>query len=64
MNEDDFEGTLILEQLAEIGQVDAFFEAIDSDNFSEVRRIMLDAGVDPETIKIVMKKVIEGDGET
>lgn len=31
MDQTDFEGTLVLEKLAENGTVDAFFEAIDSD---------------------------------
>ena len=30
-HEKDFEGTEVLEKLAEIGKVDAFFEAVDSD---------------------------------
>ena len=30
MDENDFEGTLALERLAELGKVDEFFEAIDS----------------------------------
>jgi hypothetical protein len=31
VDEQEFEGTLVLEQLAAIGKVDDFFEAIDSD---------------------------------
>ena len=32
MVESDFEGTLVLEQLAEIGRVEDFFDAIDADD--------------------------------
>lgn len=32
MDESDFEGTLVLEQLAAIGKVEEFFDAIDSDD--------------------------------
>lgn len=35
MDEKDFEGTLVLEKLAEIGKLDSFFEAIDSDDFDK-----------------------------
>ncbi len=37
MGEADFEGTLVLEQLAAVGKVDAFFEAIDADDFGRAR---------------------------
>ncbi len=57
MDESEFEGTLVLEKLAEIGKVDDFFEAIDSDNFSAARSLMNLAKVDAETIAIVMKKM-------
>jgi len=39
MDEDEFEGTLVLEQLAAIGTVDDFFEAIDADARSGPRRL-------------------------
>ena len=32
MDEQDFEGTLVLERLAAIGRVEEFFEAVDSDD--------------------------------
>ena len=32
MDDTDFEGTLVLEQLAAIGKVDDFFDAVDSDD--------------------------------
>jgi hypothetical protein len=53
VDEKDFEGTLVLEQLAQIGKVDDFFEA------SLMRR----AKVDAETIAIVLKKMADADGE-
>lgn len=63
MNETDFEGTLVLEKLAEIGKLDAFFEAIDSDDFENARRLMKHAGLDSQTIGIVLAKMADADGE-
>lgn len=57
MNEDELEGSLILERLAEVGKVDAFFEAIDSDDFEKVRQLMRKAGIDSETIQMVIDKM-------
>lgn len=61
MDETDLEGTLVLEKLAEIGKVDEFFNAIDSDDFAKAKKLMLRAGVDLETIQIVMKKMSQSD---
>lgn len=40
MDERDFEGTLVLEQMASINKLDEFFEAIDSDDTQEAVRLM------------------------
>ena len=61
MNESFFEGTLVLEKLAEIGKVDEFFDAIDSDDFSRATRLMKSAKVDAKTIAIVIQKMSESD---
>jgi iron uptake system EfeUOB component EfeO/EfeM len=63
MEESDFEGTLVLEKLAEIGKLDAFFEAIDSDDFEKAKSLMKRANVDAETIAVVLRKMSEADGE-
>ncbi|WP_413289226.1 hypothetical protein [Bdellovibrio sp. HCB337] len=63
MDENDFEGTLVLEKLAEIGKVDAFFEAIDSDDFDRAKALMRKAKLDSETIAMVLKKMGDADGE-
>lgn len=63
MDESDFEGTLVLEKLAEIGKIDAFFEAIDSDDFGRAKSLMKRAKVDSETIAMVLKKMGDADGE-
>jgi hypothetical protein len=63
MDERDFEGTTILEKLAEINKVDAFFEAIDSDDFGKAKSLMRHANIDSETIAIVLKKMGDADGE-
>lgn len=63
MDESDFEGTLVLEKLAEIGKVDDFFDAVDSDNFGKAASLMKRANIDSETIAIVLKKMGDADGE-
>ncbi len=63
MNDKDFEGTLVLEKLAEIGKVDLFFEAIDSDDFNTASKLMKRAGIDSQTIAIVLKKMSGEDDE-
>jgi hypothetical protein len=62
MDEKDFEGTLVLEQLARIGRVDEFFEAIDADDVARAVALMRRASVAPATIAIVVKKMEEADG--
>ena len=63
MDETDFEGTLVLEKLAEINKVEDFFDAIDSDDFGKAKSLMKRANIDAETIAIVLKKMQEADGE-
>lgn len=63
MDEKDFEGTLVLEKLAEINKVDAFFEAIDADDFGKAKSLMSKAGVDAATIQTVLRKMADADGE-
>lgn len=63
MNAHDFEGTLILEKLAEIDKVDDFLEAIDSDDFGRVRKLLRRAGFSEETSSTVIRKIQEGDEE-
>lgn len=57
MKENDFEGTLVLEKLAEINRVDDFFEAVDSDDFERAKMLMKKAGVDSKTIQLVLEKM-------
>ncbi len=63
MDETDFEGTLVLEQLAEIGKVEDFFDAVDSDDVSRATALMKRAGLDAATIATVVRKMEESDGE-
>jgi hypothetical protein len=63
MDESDFEGTLVLEKLAEIGKVDDFFDAVDYDDFSKAESLMKRANIDRTTIAIVLKKMSDADGE-
>ena len=63
MDETDFEGTLVLEQLASIGKVEEFFDAIDSDDVAAAKTLMKQAGLDPSTIAMVVRKMVASDGE-
>ena len=63
MDESDFEGTLVLEKLAQKGLVGQFFEAIDSDDFTQAKALMKRANIDSETIVIVLNKMNAADGE-
>jgi hypothetical protein len=63
MNETDFEGTLVLEQLARVGKVDEFLDAVDSDDERRVAGLLRRAGVDTGTITIVLKKMRQADGK-
>lgn len=57
MTEEDFEGSLILEKLASLGLVDDFFEAVDSDDLSEVISLLEQAEIDEDSIRVVIKKL-------
>lgn len=61
MEEKDFEGTLVLEKMAEINKLDEFMAAIDADDFGYARALMKRANVSPEDISIVLKKMHTGD---
>ena len=62
MDESDFEGTLVLEKLAAIDEVDDFFDAIDSDDVDRATALMKRAAIDASTIAIVIRKMQDPDG--
>ena len=63
MDERDFEGTLVLEQLARIDKVDEFMDAVDSDDIDRAAALMRDAGIEEATISIVLRKMSNPDDE-
>jgi hypothetical protein len=63
MDEADFEGTLVLERLAAIGQIDEFFEAVDADDAGRAVALMKRAGIDSATIATVVRKMDDADGQ-
>jgi len=63
MDGSDFEGTLVLEQLAAIELLDDFFDAIDSDDVQRATSLMRKAKVDTRTIAIVVREMEASDGE-
>ena len=63
MDDGEFEGTVVLERLAEIDELDQFFEAIDSDDVERATRLMEQANIDAPTIAMVVRKMEAADGE-
>jgi len=61
MDETDFEGTLVLENLAESDMIDEFFDALDSDDTARAKELMESAGIDEKTISIVLQKMYDAD---
>ena len=61
MDEEDFEGTLILEKLAEIKKVEEFFDAIDAEDIKKVRKLMKLVRIDENNINLVLEKIQNGD---
>ena len=63
VDENDFEGSVVLEKLASVDKLDEFWEAIDSDDFKTAASLMKRAGIDALTISIVLKKMADADGQ-
>lgn len=63
MEDQDFEGTLVLEKLAEIDKVDEFLEAVDSDDFAKAKFLMKQAGLNAHDIAIVLQKMRDADDD-
>jgi hypothetical protein len=63
VDENDFEGTVVLEQLAEIGRLEDFFDAIDADDIDRATSLMKRARIDASTIAMVVRKMNAADGE-
>lgn len=59
MNENDFEGSLVLEKLAEHGLLEAFYEAIDDDDFLKAASLMRRAQIDEDSVKLTLLKMKE-----
>jgi hypothetical protein len=57
MDERDFEGTLVLEQLARIDKLEEFMDAVDVENYADAESLMIEAAIDAATISIVLKKM-------
>lgn len=59
MDEAEFDGTDVLEKIASINRIDEFFEALDADNFDQIKYLMKRAGLDADTRAWVIKKMKE-----
>ena len=63
MDNDDFEGTLVLEKLAESGRLEEFWEAVDTDDLETAEDLMLAVGLDRDTIDMVLERMETVDSE-
>lgn len=61
MSEIDLEGSLVLEKLAEIGQLEAFYEAVDSDDLERAAKLLKRAHIPPEAVAAVLQQMADGD---
>lgn len=59
MESSNFDGTLALEKLAELGLLDQFYEAIDSDRLEEVNKLLKSAGLEADSIKSILRQIID-----
>jgi hypothetical protein len=53
----DLEGSIVLEQLAAIGKLSEFFDAIDKDDVARAIKLMRRANVDAKTIALVVQNI-------
>lgn len=60
MEESDFEGSLVLEQLMSHGLLEEFWRAVDHDNLIRARELLIAAEVDRQTLDLVLQKMREG----
>ena len=59
MKESDFEGSIVLEKLARMDNVDEFMAAADVQDLDKARALMEEAGIDSETIATTLKKMAD-----
>lgn len=59
MDENDFEGTVVLEKMARAHKLEEFMDAVDSDDFDQAKALMRSAGIDADTIAVVLKKMAD-----
>ena len=62
-DEPEFDGSRILEKLAEINMLEDFYDAVDSDNFTKAAELLRQATIDKETIAIVLRTMREANGD-
>ena len=53
----------MLEKLARVDKVDEFMDAVDSEDVKRAAALMRSAGIDRDTIAIVLKKIADPDDE-
>ena len=63
MDDDDFEGTAVLELLAAVGGLDAFSDAVDADDRRKAVTLMRSANIDPNTVAMVLRRMATGEDD-
>lgn len=63
MDDEDFEGTTVLELLAAIGGLDAFSDAVDADDRRKAIALMRSANIDSDTVAMVLRRMAAGDDD-
>jgi len=61
MDEQDLEGSEVLEKLAAIDEVEAFMQAVDLEDLARAKSLMKRAGIDAPTIALVLHKIASGE---
>ncbi len=60
MEDENFEGSLVLEKLASFNLLNKFYNAVDNDDIELVKKLLKHAQIDRDEIKIVIEKIVNG----
>ncbi len=59
MNKDEYEGSSVLEILAQEGLIDDFYEAVDSDNIEKAISVMRKAQIEEDVIELTIRQILD-----
>lgn len=61
MDEQDMEGSEVLEKVAAIDEVETFMQAVDLEDLARAKTLMKRAGIDATAIATVLRKIATGE---